>query len=151
MALNQIAYPVKGYKSGHFNIVTGTTINDNRDGSGTLNLITEQGTSVALAVTDRGDIRKIQISLNGNLAAATAIRFFRSTSSTAPTTANTVYLFDLLLPITTFATTTQYIPTIIEFEPGAFPITSGEFLYCAVTTAVANGADVIVHLNKYDE
>ena len=64
MALNQIAYPVKSYKSGHFNIVTGTTINDNRDGSGTLNLITEQGTSTALTVTDRGDIRKIQISLN---------------------------------------------------------------------------------------
>jgi hypothetical protein len=151
MSLNQIAYPVKNYKSGHFNIVAGTTVNTNLDGSGSLNLIVEQGTSTALSVTDRGDIRKVQISLNGNLAAVTAVRFFRSTSPTTPTSANTVYLFDLLLPVTTFATTTQYIPTFVEFEAGAFPLGAGEYLYCAVTSTITNGADVIVHLNKYDE
>jgi hypothetical protein len=151
MALNQIAYPVKSYKSGHFNIVTGTTINTNLDGTGALNLITEQGSATPLAVTDRGDIRKVQISLNGNLATATAVRFFRSTSPTAPTASNTVYLFDLLLPVTTFATTTAYTPTVVTFEGGEFPLGAGEYLYCAVTATITNGADVIVNLNKYDE
>lgn len=151
MALNQLTYHVKGVKTGHFNIVTGTTVNTNLDGSGTLNLITNLGTATALSVTDKGQVREVRISLNGDLATATAVRFFKSTSSTAPTTSNTCYLFDILLPVTTFAATTAYTPSSRTFDVGEFMLGAGEYLYCAVTATITNGADVIVSLDSFDE
>ena len=151
MPLNQLTYHVKGVKTGAFNIVTGTTVNTNLDGTGTLNLITNLGTATALQVTDKGQIREVRISLNGNLATATSVRFFKSTSSTAPTASNTVFLFDMLLPVTTFAVTTSYTPSVLSFEPNQFQLGAGEFLYCAVGATITNGADVIVILETFDE
>jgi hypothetical protein len=151
MALNQSTYHVKGVKTGAFNIVTGTTVNTNLDGTGALNLITNLGSATALSVTDKGQVREIRVSLNGNLATATSVRFFKSTSSTAPTASNTVFLFDVLLPATTFTTTTSYSPTVLTFAPNQFQLGPNEFLFCAVSSPITNGADVIVILETFDE
>jgi len=151
MALNQLTYHVKGVKTGAFNIVTGTTVNTNLDGTGTLNLITELGTATALTPGFKGQVREIRVSLTGNLATATAIRFFKSTSPTAPTASNTVFLFDILMPVTTIAATTSYTPTVLTFEPNSFMLNAGEYIYCAIAATITNGADVIMIVDLFDE
>jgi hypothetical protein len=152
MALNQLTYHVKGVKTGHFNITSGTTINTNTDGTGTLNRINFLGTSTAFATTDKMQIRKITVALNGNLATATAIRFFKSTSDTAPSATNTVYLGnDILLPVTTFAATTAYSASVLNFSANQFVLGPGEYLYCTVTATITNGADVIVEGDDFAE
>jgi len=151
MPLNQLTYHVKRARTLAFNIVTGTAVNTNTDASGTLNRIDLLGTSTAYTPTDKAQIREIRVSLNGNLAAATAIRFFKSTSPTAPTAANTVFLFDTVMPVTTFASTTSYNPNIIPFEDNQLMLDAGEYLYCAITATITNGADVIVSIDSFDE
>lgn len=152
MSSNQLTFHIKRARTLAFNIVTGTTVNGNTDGSGTLNVLSLIGTTTPYTPAFKAQVREIRVSLNGNLTTATAVRFFKSTSPTAPTAANTVYLGnDILLPVTTFAATTSYTPSFLAFEDNQFMLDSGEYLYCTIAATITNGADAMAFIDTFDE
>jgi hypothetical protein len=150
MALNQIAYPVKNARLGVNRILTGTTLNTNTDGSGTLTWVNDISLGTAMTSTDKLQIRKISISLTGNLATATTIRFFISTVTTGNSSSNTWYIGkEILLPVTTLATTTENTATAKTFDLGELILPANCYLCYAVTTAVTNGAVVLVEADDF--
>lgn len=152
MAKNQIAYPVNNARIGVNRIITGTTLNTNMDGSGTLTWINDIKLGTPLTSTEQMQIRKIKIALTGNLATVTTIRFFISTVTTGNSASNTWYSgIEILLPVTTFATTTEYSPVQKTYAEGEFLLPTGCYLCYAVTTAVANGAVVTVEAEDYND
>lgn len=151
MPYNQIAYPVKDAIFGINRIVAGTTTNTNLDGSGTLTWVNDIKTSSPMTSVDKIQIRRLSIALTGSLATATAVRFFVSTVVTGNSSSNTFYLAgkDLILPVTTVASTSEITPIEKTFDLGTFVLGANQYLCYAVTTAVANGAVVTAEADNF--
>lgn len=151
MPKNQIAFPVNDAIIGTNRILAGTTTNANLDGSGTLTWINDIKTGTPMTSADKLQIRRLSVALTGSLATATAIRFFVSTVTSGNSSANTWYLAgkDLVLPITTVASTTEVAPVEKTFDLGTFVLGANQYLCYAVPTAVANGAVVTVEADNF--
>ncbi len=151
MPYNQIAYPVKDAIFGINRIVAGTTTNTNLDGSGTLTWVNDIKTSSPMTSVDKIQIRRLSIALTGSLATATAVRFFVSTVVTGNSSSNTFYLAgkDLILPVTTVASTSEITPIEKTFDLGTFVLGANQYLCYAVTTAVVNGAVVTAEADNF--